>query len=205
MMLKAKDIMTTDVVTIRGSATVAEAVKQMNDLCLRALIVQRRHEQDAYGIVTETDVIYKVTAYGKDPKKMRVYEIMTKPCISVNPDLGVEYVARLFAQTGIRRAPVIQEELLGIVSVTDILSKGDFVEKPKSIVLAERIEEAIKEARAICAEKGATSRECAAAWDIVEELQAEAAHQRAERMEKTAFEIYCEENPEAAEARVYDN
>ncbi|TVU55099.1 MAG: CBS domain-containing protein [Arthrospira sp. PLM2.Bin9] len=205
MMLKAKDIMTTDVVTIRGSATVAEAVKQMNDLCLRALIVQRRHEQDAYGIVTETDVIYKVTAYGKDPKKMRVYEIMTKPCISINPDLGVEYVARLFAQTGIRRAPVIQEELLGIVSVTDILSKGDFVEKPKSIVLADRIEQAIEEARATCAAKGATSPECAAAWDIVEELQAEAAHQRSERIEKTAFEVYCEENPEAAEARVYDN
>lgn len=205
MMLQAQDIMTADVVTIRGSATVAEAVKKMNDLCLRALIVERRHEQDAYGIVTETDIVYKVTAFGKDPKKMRVYEIMTKPCIVVNPDLGVEYVARLFAQTGIRRAPVIQEDLVGIISVTDILSKGDFVEKPKSILLAERIEEAIQEARNICAEKGATSKECAAAWDVVEELQAEAAHQKAERLEKTAFEVYCEENPEAAEARVYDN
>ncbi|MGC9527339.1 MAG: CP12 domain-containing protein [Limnospira sp.] len=205
MMLKAKDIMTDEVVTIRGSATVAEAVKKMNDLCLRALIVERRHEQDAYGIVTETDIVYKVTAYGKDPKSMRVYEIMTKPCIVINPDLGVEYVARLFAQTGIRRAPVIQEELMGIISVTDILNKGDFVEKPKSILLKDRIEEAIQEARNICAEKGATSKECAAAWDIVEELQAEAAHQKAERIEKTAFEVYCEENPEAAEARVYDN
>lgn len=205
MMLKAKDIMTEEVVTIRGSATVAEAVKKMNDLCLRALIVERRHEQDAYGIVTETDIVYKVTAYGKDPKSMRVYEIMTKPCVVINPDLGVEYVARLFAQTGIRRAPVIKETLMGIVSVTDILNKGDFVEKPKSILLQDRVEEAIQEARNICAEKGATSKECAAAWDIVEELQAEAAHQKSERIEKTAFEVYCEENPEAAEARVYDN
>jgi len=205
MMLKAKDIMTEEVVTIRGSATVAEAVKKMNDLCLRALIVERRHEQDAYGIVTETDIVYKVTAYGKDPKSMRVYEIMTKPCVVINPDLGVEYVARLFAQTGIRRAPVIKETLMGIVSVTDILNKGDFVEKPKSILLQARIEEAVQEARNICAEKGATSKECAAAWDIVEELQAEAAHQKSERIEKTAFEVYCEENPEAAEARVYDN
>lgn len=205
MMLKAKDIMTEEVVTIRGSATVAEAVKKMNDLCLRALIVERRHEQDAYGIVTETDIVYKVTAYGKDPKSMRVYEIMTKPCVVINPDLGVEYVARLFAQTGIRRAPVIKDTLMGIISVTDILNKGDFVEKPKSILLQDRVEEAIQEARNICAEKGATSKECAAAWDIVEELQAEAAHQKSERIEKTAFEVYCEENPEAAEARVYDN
>ncbi len=123
-MLKAKDIMTTEVVTIDGSATVAEAVALMKEKGLRALIVERRHEEDAYGIVTETDVVYKVAAYGKDPKAIHVHEIMTKPCIVVNPDLGVEYVARLFANTGIRRAPVIKEQLLGIVSVTDLLRKA---------------------------------------------------------------------------------
>ncbi|WP_240695025.1 CBS domain-containing protein [Thermus tengchongensis] len=48
------------------------------------------------------------------------------PVITVNPDLGVEYVARLFANTGIRWAPVIQGEVIGIVSVTDILRKAVF-------------------------------------------------------------------------------
>jgi len=203
-MMQAQDIMTTNVETIRGSATIADAVKKMNDLSLRALIVERRHEQDAYGIITETDIVYKVAAYGKDPKQVRVYEIMTKPCIVVNPDLGVEYVARLFAQTGIRRAPVIKDKLLGIISITDILTKSDFVEKPKSVLLEKRIEVAIEEARSICKQKGVTSKECAAAWDIVEELQAEVAHQKAERFDKTAFDEYCEDNPEAAEARTYD-
>ncbi len=203
--MKAQDIMTTDVVTIRGSATVADAVDLMNDMGLRALIVDRRHDQDAYGIVTETDIVYKVIAYGKDPKKVRVYEIMNKPCIVVNPDLGVEYVARLFANTGIRRAPVIKEKLLGIISVTDILTKGDFLDKPKSVVLEEEIRKAVEEARAVCAQKGPTSKECAAAWDIVEELQAEAAHQRAEKPSQTAFEEYCEEYPEALESRIYES
>lgn len=205
MMMKAEDIMTTEVVTIRGSATVAEAVAMMNDLCLRALIVERRHEQDAYGIVTETDIVYKVAAFGKDPANVRVYEIMTKPCIVVNPELGVEYVARLFANTRIRRAPVISNTLVGIISITDILSKSDFVTKPKSILLEQQIEKAIEDARAVCREKGATSKECAVAWDIVEELQAEASHQRAIKIEKTAFDLYCEENPEAAEARMYES
>jgi len=123
-MLKVKDIMTTEVVTISGSETVAEAIGLMKEKGLRALIVERRDEADAYGIVTETDIVYNVTAYGKDPAALAVHEIMTKPCIVVNPDLGVEYVARLFANTGIRRAPVIKEELLGIVSVTDILRKA---------------------------------------------------------------------------------
>ncbi|MCU0523890.1 MAG: Calvin cycle protein CP12 [Elainella sp. Prado103] len=66
---------------------------------------------------------------------------------------------------------------------------------------------AIERARAICAEKGVTSSECAVAWDEVEELQAEASHQRAEKLfdTKTAFEVYCEENPDALEARIYDS
>jgi CBS domain-containing protein len=89
--MKAADIMTSEVVTIRGSATVAEATQLMKQRNLRALIVDRRHEEDAFGIVTATDVIYKVTAYGLDPKTVQVYEIMTKPCIVVNPELQVEY------------------------------------------------------------------------------------------------------------------
>jgi len=62
-------------------------------------------------------------------------------------------VARLFANTGIRRSPAIEGELLGIISVTDILTKNNFIEQPKSVVLEQEIEKAIAEARAICTEK----------------------------------------------------
>jgi CBS domain-containing protein len=124
MGLKAKDIMTTEVVTIEPSATVAEAVALMKEKGLRALIVERTNEEDAYGIVTETDIVYKVVAQGLSPQSVLVREIMTKPCIVVNPDLSVENVARLFALIGIRRAPVIRERLLGVISVTDIIRKA---------------------------------------------------------------------------------
>ena len=67
-MMKASDIMTPDVVTIRGSATVADAVTLMKEKGLRALIVEPRHAADPYGMVTETDIIYKVAAFGHDPK-----------------------------------------------------------------------------------------------------------------------------------------
>jgi CBS domain-containing protein len=204
-MMKAEDIMTRDVITIRGSATVAQAVELMKEKRLRALVVERRYDHDAYGIVTETDIVYKVTAYGKDPKQVRVYQIMSKPCIVVSPDLSVEYVARLFANTGIRRAPVIQGKLLGIISVTDILTKSDFVDAPKQLLLEEKIQKAIEDARAICTKQGAYSKACAAAWDEVEELQAEAAHQKAEGMvsAKVSFEEYCRDNPNAPECRNY--
>lgn len=203
--MKVAEIMTKNVVTIRGSARVAEAVKLMREKNIRSLIVSRRHAEDAYGIVTATDVVKKVAAFGKAPTKVRVYEIMTKPCIILNPDLGIEYAARLFANTGIHCAPVIQGELLGILSLNDILTKGDFVEQPKEISLEAEIEQAVGAARRICAEKGHASRECAAAWDSVEELQAEAAHQRAQKPEKTALEQYLEEYPQAKEALLLDN
>ncbi|CEJ48373.1 CBS domain-containing protein [Umezakia ovalisporum] len=131
-MMKAEEIMTTKVVTVRGSATVTEALTLMKENKLHSLVVEPRTENDPYGIISETDIVYNIAAYGKDPKQVRVYEIMTKPCIVVNPELGVEYVARLFASTGIRRAPVIKGKLLGIISITDILRKSDFVENPKS-------------------------------------------------------------------------
>lgn len=203
-MMKAEEVMTKNVATIRGSATSAEAVAVMKQKGLQALVVDRRHEQDAYGIVTETDIIYKVTAFGRDPKAVRVYEIMTKPCVVVNPELGVEYVARLFANTHIHQAPVIKGKLLGLLSITDILTKGDFVERPKAVLLEERIQQEIEQARAVCQKKGPSSEECIAAWDAVEELRAEAAHQQAMKRIKTSRGVYYEKNLEAPEDLFYD-
>ncbi|MGB3492201.1 MAG: CBS domain-containing protein [Elainellaceae cyanobacterium] len=207
MMMRARDIMTRDVVTISGSATVAEAVEIMKTQSLRSLIVDRRSVADPYGIVTETDIIYKVAAYGHNPSAMRVYEIMTKPCVVVNPDLGVEYVARLFAQTGIRRAPVIEGELMGIISITDILRRSDFVANPKKLYIEDQIEVARAEARRMSDEKGADSPDAAAAWDVVEELQAAASHQmnQSATASRTALEEYCQQYPEAPECREYDD
>ncbi|MEO1373503.1 MAG: CP12 domain-containing protein [Cyanobacteria bacterium J06635_10] len=204
-MLRAADIMTTDVATVRSSATVAQAVKLMQARGLRALIVERRHDQDAYGIITEADIVYKVIAFGKDPAKVRVYEIMSKPCIVINPDLGVEYVARLFAEYRLLRAPVIQGELIGIISLFDIINESQFLELPRVVVLEQELQDAIRKARAMCSQTSPRSEECAAAWDVVDELQAELAHQEAKKIPKTAFEEYCEEFPEAIEGRMYDD
>ena len=122
-MLKVKDIMTTEVVTIRGSSSIAEAVALMKQTNLRALVVEPRTEEDAYGILTEPDIVYKVAAYGKDPEQVQVHEIMAKPCIVIRPELSVAQAARLFARYNLRRAPVIKGQLLGVVSVTDIIRK----------------------------------------------------------------------------------
>lgn len=189
-MTKAKDIMTTEVVTIKASATVAQAVKLMKLKSLRCLIIERSHEDDPYGIVTDTEIAKKVVGSGKDPKTVYVSEVMTKPCIVVNPDLTVEYVARLFDMTGVDRAPVIQGELLGIISVRDILQKGDFLDNPRIPLLEKTLQVAVSNARSVSASKGTTAAETVAAWEAVNELEAELAFCRGTRPEQTAFEQY---------------
>ena len=194
--MKVADIMSKKVITIRSFAAVASAVKLMRNHNLSSLIVNRLDESDSYGIVTKTDIIYKVAAKGLDPKQVRVCEIMTKPCIVVNPDLSIQSVAQLFSNTGIHRAPIIRDKLLGIVSMSDLLLKSNFVEKPKAVLIQEQIEQKIAQAREICDEQGFASDNCAFAWDAVEDLQAEQAHQQAEELRQTAFDKYCEEHPD---------
>jgi hypothetical protein len=71
--------------------------------------------------------------------------------------------------------------------------------------IEQQIEQERANARTVCSTEGATSGECAAAWDVVEELQAEAAHQRQDHPQKSSFEKYCDDNPDALECRVYDD
>lgn len=71
--------------------------------------------------------------------------------------------------------------------------------------IQEKIEQELANAREICNVEGANPGECAAAWDAVEELQAEAAHQRQSTPEPNSLEKYCGENPDAAECRIYDD
>jgi len=118
----AKDLMTTNVVTIDGNATVRAAVDLMKEKGVRCLIVERREPDDAYGIVTQRDVVYDVVAWQRDPEEVKVHEIMTKPLVVVNKDLDIRHVARLMANVGLSRAPVIFDgKLQGIVSVSDII------------------------------------------------------------------------------------
>ncbi|MCM1982569.1 CBS domain-containing protein [Lyngbya confervoides] len=202
-MLRASDIMNPNVMTIRSAATVQEAIDLMREEGLQALVVNRRHPQDAYGILTDTDIVSKVINRGRSPEAIRVLEIMTKPCITINPDLGLDYVARLLVNSQVRQAPVIQQELLGIISYADLLEYSHRFTHTK-MQLDDALEVAIDQARATCSQTGHGSNLCAEAWKAVEELQAEVAYLRLERLERTAFDLYCDDFPDAIATKEYD-
>ncbi len=120
---KAADVMNKNVVYIDGSASVANAIKMMRDKRVSSLLVNRRGHEDAWGIMTRKDVVSKVVDPGKNPKDVKVFEIMSKPVIMVSPSLALKYCARLMSHAGVRRAPVFDgKEIVGILSNTDIFN-----------------------------------------------------------------------------------
>lgn len=124
-MLTIADIMTQQVQVIDRLATVADAILRMQAHGVRSLIVDRPNPTVPYGVLTERDVVYKVFARNLEPDRVRVQDIMRQPCVALAPNLTLREAALAMSDAGIQRAPVIQgEELLGIVSVTDLVMKG---------------------------------------------------------------------------------
>jgi CBS domain-containing protein len=120
--MKAHDIMTEDLVWIRGDASVLEATEAMRSRKISSALVERRNPDDTWGIVTLSDVVKRVVDPGRDPREVRVYEIMSKPLVLIGPDLAVEYCAQLMERTDLRRLPVFNgQEIVGIVAHRDIV------------------------------------------------------------------------------------
>ncbi len=119
--MKARDIMTKTLVVVEESLSVAKAVKTMIKEKVSSLIVDRSDADDTYGIVTRRDVVNKVVSLGIEPSQITVAEIMTKPLLTISPNLAIKHVARLMVHTGVRRMPVFDgHKIVGIVSNSDV-------------------------------------------------------------------------------------
>jgi len=120
----------------------------------------------------------------------------------VMPSQCYERFSRLLPGiAGLDVSVLVRNNILKICKSVGSKSK---LKKTMTQNIQEKIEQERDEARKACDISGPTSKECAAAWDSVEELQAEASHQN-EKKPKTPFQNYCDENPEAVECRIDDN
>ncbi|MGC9456629.1 MAG: CBS domain-containing protein [Halothiobacillaceae bacterium] len=118
------DIMVRDVVTIPAMATLREAMREMGRRGVKSLVVEKAHDHDAYGILTYTNVLQTIVAEEGDIDLVNVYDICSKPAISVSAELEVKYVARLMVGQSIRRVLVLRDnELQGIISMNDIVGE----------------------------------------------------------------------------------
>ncbi len=123
--IRVREVMKAHVDVVDGLTTVADALRQMRHVETKCLIVEKRHEDDEYGIVLIADIARHVLAKDRSPERVHVYEIMSKPVIAVDPDMDIRYCARLFDKFGLSRAPVVEHRsIVGIVSYTDMVLRG---------------------------------------------------------------------------------
>ena len=124
--VRARDVMNKGVVSIDGLATAREAAEKMRSEHVTALLVDKRHPDDAWGLIVIQDLIRGVMIPGRSSGEVHVYEIMTKPVITVPADMDIRYVARLIYRARIRRAPVENHgELIGMVSLSSLILNYD--------------------------------------------------------------------------------
>lgn len=122
---RVRDVMKPQFDMVDGMATVRDALMTMKHVDTKCLIVDKRHDDDEYGMVLISDIARKVLAKDKAPERVNVYEVMAKPVISVDPEMDIRYCARLFDRFQLSRCPVIDSgKVVGIISFTDMVLRG---------------------------------------------------------------------------------
>ncbi len=123
--ITVRDVMKKRFDVVDGMMSVLDAMKAMKHLENKSLIVEKRDGDDEYGMVLISDIARKVLACDRAPERVNVYEVMSKPVVTVDPEMDIRYAARLFDRFGLSRAPVIENgHVIGIVSFTDMVLKG---------------------------------------------------------------------------------
>jgi predicted transcriptional regulator len=123
--IRVRDVMKHEFDMVDGRITVMDALRTMKHVETKTLLVNKRNDDDEYGMVLLSDIAKLVLAKDRSPDRVNVYEIMAKPLLSVDPDMDIRYCARFFENFGLSRAPVIEHrKIIGIISFTDMVLKG---------------------------------------------------------------------------------
>jgi len=124
--VRTRDVMNKQILAVDGMATAREAAAIMRSERVSSLLVKKRNAEDAWGILVVQDFIKGVIIPGRSPEDVHVYEIMTKPIITVPADMDIRYTARLIYRAGIRRAPVEDKgEIVGMISLSSLILEND--------------------------------------------------------------------------------
>ncbi len=119
-------------VPVDGLATVREALNRMRQAKVRSLVVERRRPGDEFGIVVVSDIANKVLARNRSLDRTNVYEIMSKPVLTVDSAMEIKYAIRLLSKFGLSRSLVVDKnEPVGFVTLRDMVFRyTDIIDAP---------------------------------------------------------------------------
>ncbi len=119
-MVFVRDVMTKDVIVADPDCTVLDAAKKMATKRIGGLIVVQSGRP--IGLVTERDILWKVTAKEKNPKKVLVRQIMTSPVVTITPLATLRAAARIMIGHNLRRLVVARlDQVEGIITARDVV------------------------------------------------------------------------------------
>ncbi len=121
--IRVSDVMGSQVQVIDGLATVAEAMALMKRLQISSLVVNRRNDDDELGLIVVSDVARDVIGRNRAPERVNVYEIMSKPALTVRTGMLARYAVRLLVKFQVSRALVVDDagSPLGLVTLRDLV------------------------------------------------------------------------------------
>ena len=147
-LLKVRDVMTRPVIAEDEEALVTKIAEDMAELGIGSVVITK--EDKPAGIITERDIVLNVLLQNKRASEVKAKEIMSFPLITLEPETSVEEACELMAKKGIKRLPVVENDvLIGIVSFRNMLTKKpEYVKRfyPNVRVLASRCKQAVSSA-----------------------------------------------------------
>ena len=108
-------------VTASPDAKVNEVAELMSDSNVGCVVIT--NDQCPVGIVTDRDLVVRVIARGRDPKKTAIEEVMTLDPVVVEDGTGLFEAMQFIRDEGVRRLPIIDGDgkLAGIITMDDII------------------------------------------------------------------------------------
>jgi len=120
--VKVEDVMSGNPHVIDGLATVRNAIDLMREHNVSSLVIERRDDRDEYGVVTVGDIAAHVASKDRSPERTSVYEIMSKPVLTVDIGMDIKYAIRMLNRFKLTRALVTRQgEMVGIVTLRDMV------------------------------------------------------------------------------------
>jgi predicted transcriptional regulator len=122
--------MTKDVITVKPNASVTEAAKIMHSKGISSLVVVE--DNRVVGIITHEDLVGKIVMESRDPKSVTVGEVMSGDIITANSDTSIDDLVKLMLKHKIKRIPIVDNTLVGIISVTALAIASPVLAKTSS-------------------------------------------------------------------------
>lgn len=136
--MQVREVMTADPACCISETALQEVAQMMVDHdCGEIPVVESRETRLPIGVITDRDIVCRTVARGINPLDLTVADCMSKPCVTVTPEMSVEECTRILEENKIRRVPVVDADgsCCGIVALADIALRS------RSDVAAEVVKE----------------------------------------------------------------